>query len=212
MLANKLRAAALSVRPLPEFVASASQQNTSSGGTLTINKPTGTVEGDLMIAVMAADGDARGWTDATFSAVADQGATRPTLRVAYKVAGPSEPTSYSFTTSAADRRLGGCIITYRHATYDTIGGFASGQNPLILPGVIASESQSILIASGAKEQGGGTVSTPDGMTARVIDDDGTGPSYIVCDQTVDAGPTGTRSMTAGSGPGSAGIMLVIKPA
>lgn len=211
MLADKLRAASLSAPLPPEFVASASTQNATSGTTLVINKPTGTVEGDLMIAVMAADGPSSGWTgDTDWTELADQGAT-PSLRIAYKVASASEPSSYTFTASLS-RRLSGCILTYRNAVYDTIGSFTAGTDPLILPSVSPSENQSTLIAVGAKNDKDTTLGTPTGMTARVTDNDATSPSYIVCDQTVDAGPTGTRSMTAVGSSGTAGIMLVIKPA
>lgn len=198
----------------PEFVASASTQNTSSGTTLVINKPTGTVEGDLMIAVMAASDAADGWTgDTSWTELADQGTTpsTPTLRVAYKVATASEGSSYTFTV-ATSRVLSGCIVTYRYAAYDTIAGtFVTAANPLVLTSISPSASQSCLIACGARGAISITLGTPTSMTARVTDADATAPSYIVCDQTVAKGPTGTRSMSAGSTTRVAGIMLAIKP-
>jgi hypothetical protein len=210
MLADKLRAASLSVRPPPEFVASARTQNSLSIPMLTINKPAGTVEGDLMVAVMAAGGGATWTGDTGWTELADQGVT-PSLRIAYKVASASEPSSYTFLASNV-LRLSGCILTYRYAVYDTIGSFTSGTDPLILPSVSPSENQSILIAAGARDTPWITLGTPTGMTARVTDNDGDAPSYIVCDQIVAKGPTGTRSMSTGSTSNVAGIMLVIKPA
>lgn len=194
----------------PEFVASASTQNASSGTTLTINKPTGTVDGDLMVAVMSRASGNTDWTsDTGWTEVADQ-SSNPDLSVAYKVAGPSEPSTYTFTSLTAST-FSGSILTYRYAAYDTIGSFTTGTNPLILPSISPSESQSILIAAGARAAASVTLGTPTSMTARVTDNDATSPSYIVCDQTVAKGPTGTRSMSTGSLSEVAGIMLALKP-
>lgn len=195
----------------PEFVASASTQNGSSGTTLTINKPTGTVEGDLMVAVCA--GGFMGSNNYTFPSgwteAADLGSANG-LSVAYKVAGASEPTNYTINATNNNTHAGS-ILTYRYAAYDTIGTFATGANPLILPSISPSESQSILIAAGARDVVFITLGTPTGMTARVTDANATKPSYIVCDQTVAKGPTGTRSMSTGSTTNVAGILLSIKP-
>lgn len=194
----------------PEFVASASTQNTSNSNTLTINKPTGTVEGDLMVAVMADGSSSESWTgDTGWTEVADQGTTKPSLRLAYKVAGASEGASYTFT-HLRSASLSGCILTYRYAAYDTIGSFTTGTDPLILPGISPSESQSILIAAGARFSPSITLGTPTSMTARAKVE-GAEPSYIVCDQTVAKGPTGTRSMSTGSTNNVSGIMLALKP-
>jgi hypothetical protein len=196
----------------PEFVASASTQTTSTAGdVLTIAKPTGTVEGDLMIASMAKDGIDGNWSPpAGWTEIADQ-TVSPELSVHYKVAGASEPSDYSFSGKGTGRHASGSILTYRYAAYDTIGSFTTGTNPLILPSISPSESQSILIAVGARAAANITLGTPTSMTARVTDDDATGPSYIVCDQTVAKAPTGTRSMSTGSTSNVAGIMLAIKP-
>jgi len=194
----------------PEFVASSSTQNGSVSSTLTINKPVGTVEGDLMVAVMSTASSAS-WIDTTFTEVADQQGITPGLRVAYKVAGSSEPSNYTFTTNNASLMLAGSILTYRYAAYDTIGAFTIATNPLILPSISPSENQSILLAIGARPAANITLGTPTSMTARAMDADSTAPSYIICDQTVTKGPVGTRSMTTGSATGVAGIMLSIKP-
>lgn len=193
----------------PEFVASASAQSTSSSTTQVVNKPAGTVEGDLMIAIMARDGVANWTGDTDWTEVADQN-TSPSLRVAYKVAGASEPSSYTFTMGSISDRKAACILTYRYAAYDTIGSFTTANSPLILPSINPSESQSILIAAGARAAAS-TLGTPTSMTARVTDNNSREPSYIVCDQIVAKGPTGTRSMSTGSTNNVAGIMLSIKP-
>lgn len=195
----------------PEFVASANTQRGTSGTTLAINKPTGTVQNDLMIAVMTSDQGSGTWTPpAGWTEVADYGVTKPDFAVAYKVAGASEGSSYTFTDTSPGT-LSGCILTYRYAAYDTISSFTDGTNPLVLPSITPSASQSVLIAAGARAAASITLGTPTSMTARVTDNDGTASSYIVCDQTVAKGPTGTRSMSTGSATTVAGIMLAIKP-
>ncbi len=195
----------------PEFVASTNTQITTITSTLVINKPAGTIEGDLMIAAMAADANSRTWTgDTGWTELVDQGVS-PDLRLAYKVAGPSEPSSYTFTISGG-QRISGCIVTYRYAAYDTIAGaFTTGGNPLLLTSLSPTASQSVLLAVGARAAASITLGTPTSMTARVTDNDGTAPSYVFCDQVVANGPTGTRSMSTGSATNVAGIMLSIKP-
>ncbi len=195
----------------PTLIATAQTQNAATGATLVINTPTGTADGDLMVAVMAASG-AVTWTgDTSWTEPADQGSS-PSLRIAYKTAGASEPSSYTFTASTALQRLSGCILTYRYAAYDTIAGaFTTGADPLILTSISPTASQSKLIAAGARAINSVTLGTPISMTAQVTDADGTTPSYIVCDQKVSSGSVGTRSMSTGSTTSVAGIMLAIKP-
>lgn len=195
----------------PEFVGSDKTQTTSGTTSLTINKPSGTIQGDLMVAVMASTSitnvlwsGATGWTE-----VADQGAP-PSLRIAYKVAGASEGSSYTFT-HAASALLSGCILTYRYAAYDAAGTYWTGSSLLQMPSVTTSASQSILIAAAARGAASITITTPIGMTLRVLDNDVDSPSYNACSQSVAKGPTGVRFATTGSSTNSAGIMLSIKP-
>jgi hypothetical protein len=104
------------VRP-PEFIAATTTSPVATS-TITINKPAGTQQGDLMLAFVSGSinltytGDT-GWTE-----IADQG-VEPSLRVAYKVAGASEPSSYVFTSSSTSGNKTGAILTYRYAAYDT---------------------------------------------------------------------------------------------
>lgn len=199
--------------PTPAFVASESTQSTlASTSSVVVSKPTGTTEGDLMIMVGSC-GSTRTWTgDTGWTEVADQGAL-PSVRIAYKVAGASEPSSYTFTISSATTNgMAASILTYRGAAYDTVGTFTTSTNPLVLPSISPSENFSLLIATGARAAASITLGTPTDMTARVTDSDATLPSYIVCDQLVIAGATGARSMSTGSTSGVSGIMLAIKPA
>jgi hypothetical protein len=194
--------------PKPEFIASATTQRTSSGN-LTINVPSGTADGDLMVAFMAADGDTT-WTGATgWTEVAD-GGNSPSLRVAYKVAS-SEPASYTFT-SAQSRVTAGSILTYRGASYDAIGSFALNASPLVVTGPTAAADFSVLLVAAADVNESITFGAPIGMTPEVTQNDATKPSYSVFDQYVAAGATGTRSVTSPNSVNVSAIALTIKPA
>ena len=196
----------------PEFVAGASTQLTSQGNSVVIGKPSGTLEGDLMVLTANAGSNSpnlsapAGWTT-----IADGGGATPSTLVAYKVAGASEPASYTVTTGKT-QLLAGAILSYRYAAYDTVAAaLTTATNPLVLSSISPSLSQSVLIAIAARGAAGITITAPTGMSAKVTDADANAPSYVVCDQTVAKGPTGTRSMSTGSTNNVAGIMLAIKP-
>lgn len=195
----------------PAFVASASTQSTASGSSLVINKPAGTIDGDLMIAVNSTSGlGTVTWTgDTGWTEVADQNAV-PNLRIAYKVAA-SEGSSYTFTTSGTNVTTAGAILTYRYASYGGIGSFTTNANPLSLSSVTTTSSQAVLIAAVSRLSANITLVAPSDMTARVTDNDATGPSYIVADRVISNGPSGTRSITTGTTSNVVGIMLFINP-
>lgn len=202
------------------FIASASTQNGATGSSLVINKPTGTTTNDLMVAIMASDGNkASTWTgDTGWTEVADQGTvTTPQIRIAYKVATASEGASYTFTASTGANLLSGSILTYRGASYDAIGSFVTGSaaGSLTPTGPTAATTYSTLIGVSASITASNTYTITSNiqgaMTTLVTDSDATAPSYVIADQVVRAGATGTRTFTStGATTGTAAIMLTIK--
>lgn len=192
----------------PTFIASATATTTSPN--LTIAKPTGsgsntTQEGDLMIAFMYGSGGATTWTgDTGWTEVLDIGITTST-RIAYKVAGASEGSNYTFTFNASGRSVTGCILTYRLAAYDVVGAVSTSSTA---SSITTSASQSILIASYATGSASTTMSAPPGMTSRASDNDASGPSFGVFDQIIQKGSSGSRTTTTSTG---ACAMLSIKP-
>lgn len=194
----------------PVFIASASTQNPVNGvSTLVINIPVGTAAGDIMIAFMA--GAAGTWTgDTGWTEIAEQGSGAG-LRVAYKIATGSEPASYTFTCSSSSSTFSGSIVTYRGATYDTVGAIVSNIDPITATSINVAANDSILLFFGTRRASGLTLTTPTGMAAVVTDSDAVSPSYIIASQTVPIGATGTRSATAGSNTNTAGVLLSIKP-
>jgi len=196
----------------PILISQASTQRTTSASTLTINKPTGTLEGDLMVAVVNNSSNCSWTGDTGWTEVADQGSS-PSTRIAYKVAGASEGASYVFTSSA-NGTSSGTIVTYRNAAYDAVGTITSSANPLVLSSVTASVAFSRILATVARNATSITITGPATMQQIAIDNDATDPSRLVeQDDTLSpAGASGTRSFTVGSTSNVSGALVAIKPA
>ena len=174
----------------PSYVASAGTRTASS--TVTVSKPTGTIAGDLMIAVMqAADSGITptypsGWTQSILDTTGLSSAA-----VAYKIAGASEPASYDFTIGGSFGRLAQ-IITIRDATTLTVGAFDEGSDTtLVAPSITATAGILIgwFIAEGTPTLSSG----PSGMTQAI--QTGGGPISWLYYATVASGSTGTRTLT-----------------
>ena len=89
---------------------------------LTLNKPAGTVEGDLILITHCNDSETSGTPPAGFATVTGYPVDQPIgvettrLEVFYKVAGASEPATYDITGFSAQSSA--TIEVY----YDTVGG------------------------------------------------------------------------------------------
>ena len=201
--------------PSITFVASAT--SAVLGSSLTVSKPAGVVQNDLLIAFMGADttGTSYTWTgDTGWTEIADQG-SGGALRIAYKVAASSEPSTYTFTASGGGATLRGAILAYRGAAYDAIGSISSTVSQATGPVVSYNYSKAIMFAT----QGDSTTYTHPGnvpagpdMTTRVSSF-ATTPTNIVMDETVAYGPTFTRYQGGYTSAGFEGaVVLTIKPA
>lgn len=214
---NSWAAATLALNPDigqsgPFLISQASTQNTSNSTSLVINKPSGTREGDLLVAFMNAPA-AITWTgDTGWTEVADQGAS-PATRVAYKVAGASEGASYTFTLSSTSTGSG-TIVAYRNAAYDAIGTIASAANPLVVGAVTASVNYARVVSTASRGAASITITGPATMETVFIDNDATSPSRLVEQDQFCAlsGSSGTRSFVVGSATAVSGVLTSIKPA
>ena len=197
-----------------EFVASAQAQNAVTS-TVVISKPTGVQQGDLLIAFCAAGND-RNWTgDTGWTEVVDQ-TVKPSLRVAYLVAGASEPSSYTFTLNG-NSSASGVIAAFRYAAYDTIGSIATNSSTSVqtAPAITLSSANSAILAFFAHDSTSRTWSNPtSGLVSTATDSDGNAPSFALYRQlNLSSGSTGTRSATCSNTAGSLACVLVgIKPA
>lgn len=205
---------AAAARPI-EFVASA--QNSGTGSTLSFAKPTGTQENDLMVAFAIAVGDAT-WTPPTgWTEVVDQGA-RPNLMIAYKVAGASEGSSYTFTKTGTNRG-NWVIVTYRNAAYDVVGSIVTTQSSGVqtASAITLSQSKSTLLAFFCSSDDTGTWSSPSAGLAALANDasDTAGVWALYSDDDVTSGSTGSKSATnsnLGDTLNPACVLVGIKPA
>lgn len=195
----------------PFVVSVASKENSSNSSSLVISKPTGTREGDLMLALMNSE-SAITWTgDTGWTEVADQGVA-PSTRVAYKVAGASEGASYTFTSSSSTNILSGTIVTYRNAAYDAIGTIQSGTDPLALSAT-ASAPYSRFVSTAANAAGTATITAPAGVKELNSATRFGGPTLLVAQDTAlsAGGASGSRNFTMGTTTNVSGVALAVKP-
>lgn len=192
------------------YIGSANTQSISSGvSALTINKPTDTIEDDLMIAFLSTT-SAESWTgDSGWTEILDQG-TKPSMRIAYKIATASEPSSYTFSTGTTTTTPTGSILTFRNALYDTISSMDTNANPITLPSITAIDNYGLLLAYFAANQINKTATTPTYMDQLIIDNDSTAPSYAIFSQQVGYGGVGFRSSSLDSASDVGGVMLTLK--
>lgn len=203
------------IRSIFDFVGYS--ENVESPGTtsFTINKPSGVVSGDLLVAIMGATGGDITWTgDTDWTEALDQGA-KPNLRVAYKAVTGSEGASFTFTASSAAEYVGQ-ILAFRAASYDQIGSIVTrtGNGALAMPGITAVDGIVIAAASTADDLTS-TYSVPSGMTLIKKNENMThGVSISTWYEFVIAGATGDLTSTistVGAGDPSAGVLIGVKP-
>jgi len=120
----------------PSYQEQATAVLASDGRSLTINKPTGTVQGDLLLAAISVDGTPNvspptGWTTIREG----NSGSQVRLEVYYKVAGASEPSSYTFRWSRYNlRQAAGAILRYSGVdTTNPINASGIGSGTTISP-------------------------------------------------------------------------------
>ena len=192
-----------------EFVASAQTQN-SSDNSITVDKPTGTQAGDLLIAACAANGSVTWTGDTGWTEVVDQGVI-PALRIAYLVAGASEPASYTFTLSKNNNRSA-VITAFRNAAYNTVGTISTSASSGIqtASAITLSASASAILAFFVQASDNRTWSNPtSGLISTASDSDGISPSWALYRElNLPSGSTGTRSSTCSATGGTFACVLV----
>jgi len=195
-----------------QFIAAAQTGNASASTNLIINKPAGTVQGDLMIAVVSRveTASSGNWTPpAGWTETADQG-NAPGLSIAWKIAGASEGADYTFVHNAS-KLLAGAILTYRGGAYGVTGAFATATAPTAVsaPSITPTAVNALVLAAYA-EAAAATWTTPSGFTNRVALSTNGG---ISVSEKSNAAPTATGAISATpSGTGiCAGILISINP-
>lgn len=127
-----------------QFVAASTQDNTAAAvATITVNKPTGTQDGDVMIAFLTrADGTGTWTGPAGWTEVADSSG----VSIYHKTAS-SEGASYIFTPSQ-NRRVTGAILTFRAAAYAKVIAISTADttNPITISSFTIDNADSTVIA------------------------------------------------------------------
>jgi hypothetical protein len=156
----------------------------SSTTTLDLTKPAGTAAGDLLIATLATDGSTAGsmsppagWT--VIDLANQSGAV--TYGVWWKLAGASEPASYTFSWSGNEAAYGTVMRFTGHDPADPIdisatgGGSASAPSS---PAVTTTVADTMILRLGGFDDDDITTDAPGltGHTAITMDDTGNGPS------------------------------------
>jgi hypothetical protein len=187
---------------MPMDYASQASAMPTSGTTVVVSKPAGTIDGDVlvaMISVRAASAPAitapSGWTQV--GTTASTGSNTRT-GVYTKVAGASEPANYTWTIDVTIVDAVGAIARYTPAAPTTAPGAvdvsAQGtqQSPAVAPDVTATGNNDRLICLFSAATAG---STPTGMTQRVAIDGGFSGAWIYDELRTVVGATGTRTWT-----------------
>jgi hypothetical protein len=213
--------------------ASSSAALTASGTSLTINKPSGVVQGDVMVAAIQESGGTggtltapSGWTPIRTQTVISGGGSAADTKgyTYYKVAESSEPTSYTWGSTLSAEHSGGIIALTGVNTSSPIDDSASQENAASLsvtcPAVTTTVDESWLVAFPFTHDGT-TFSFPSGTTERFDVQTGTASTDRTIAGGTDplgaAGDTGTRTITnqnpgGFAAPTSACITVALEPA
>jgi hypothetical protein len=195
----------------PLLVNTTSAGQTTSSTTITVNVPSGTANGDLMILVVCSGAGTTTWTTPSGWTLWSPTLDANGRAVFYRTAS-SEPASYTITQSISTTSNAN-ILTYRNASIDVIGAFStSAASPSVAPSITTTANNANVfyyVASPAVASC--TYTTPTNFTPLVSDSDATAPSSAIFTRVqATAGSTGTASSTPSTGlPRS--IQFAIKP-
>jgi hypothetical protein len=212
----------------PVFASSAEKNAGDTGGygTWSVNKPTGTTAGDLLVLCIASDGFTKGVTISTPAGWTNLVNETPTADdgqnyfVAYKIADGTEGSSFSGSTPGSGgfwacccARFTGCDgTTPIDASADTVHTTADASpQTIVSPSVTATVDNTRLIhiamldTSAAGSKGSASWTAPTGFTSKqTFSDTGHGWTYanfyVADNATASAGATGTIS--SGASPGA----------
>lgn len=199
------------------FIQSANNQaSVTNGSNFTLTLGTAPSQNDLIIVVIAGTSIS---TNLVTSLAAPSGFTEAAenntinIYVAYKVAGASEGTSYSFTNnSGGTLTFSGYVAVYRNAAWDTIGVASLANQSVTVSGITVASNNSLLLIYGRSTATGTNFNTPSGFTDLYEESDATAPSIYVGTKSVNSGATGNVTFSNSSGANIRGILFAIKPA
>ena len=202
---------------------SSAVQNASGSSTLVMPVPSGVVAGDVLITSVHADGSSStaftppsGWTS-IYNGTENFGYSQ----VYWRVAGSSEPASYTWTLGATRKAVGQMgaylgVDTAAPVETSATGGGTSGTTATA-PTITTTFANSLVVMGmSAYPAGSFTITPPTGTTARPQTFT-TGGGSVLGTQSVDytratAGATGTKAFTYSAGGAWGAISFALKPA
>jgi len=196
---------------------------TFNQSTLTIGKPTGTTDGDLLVCIIGAgDTDSdnvlttlAGWTDIDGWFGDDSNGINAGLGTYWKIAGASEPANYTWTQSR-NMRIEGTIMRISGANVTPIDtssvAYQTAFNTdITAPSCSPAETDSWLIAAVVMASDSAWTSSPSGMTVVTEDAGADGvTTAIAYEQLSASGPTGVRTWTKSSSGRNSGSQIALK--
>ncbi|MGA9349661.1 MAG: GEVED domain-containing protein, partial [Anaerolineae bacterium] len=205
----------------PSYQEQATASLGSDGTSLTINKPTGTVQGDLLLAAISVDGTPNiSPPDTTWTTIRERNSgSQVRLEVYYKVAGSSEPDSYRFTWSGGQQAAGAIL---RYSGVDTTtpinaSGIGSGTSASpTAPSVTTTVTDTMVVRIyGADDDDLSTSPYPSGYTGRLNIESNSG--YGTCSLGVadvvraSAGATGSAAFSLSASEEWVGVTVALAP-
>lgn len=138
-----LRAAAGNQGTVPVYQSNTTASK-STGTTLTINKPSGVVAGDLLVAVLVANQTA-GWNQLTGWARLINSVTDPSTSFQYRIADGTEGASFGFV--GASIRASGTVIRFTNAASTYVGTVSTGSSASqTAPSVTITKNKSLVLS------------------------------------------------------------------
>lgn len=213
MLAHELRGA-VGGGGAVKYIGSATGQN-GSVTSLVINKPTGTLQGDLMIAFLINDpaksvtASLTGWTSQD-SPVNSNNASGAAVQVLTKTAGASEGSSYTFSLNNSVW-MSGFIMTVRGAQFGYLGTWSTSTTTTVTAPAFYMDAAGLGVAvfyDGSNSSR--TYTTPSGFTSFASDSDTSKPSFSAFYKSGGVGEFPAASSTA-SETNSYGVMFSVYP-
>lgn len=207
------------------FNAASAVAGGSGVGSVTVNVPAGTVNGDLLVVQVAWNENATlnnpaGWTQIREDQTGIGGVAALNSRLMYRIAA-SEPASYTWTFASGTRRIAGCMVNLTGADTSAPIDSSSGQasdgpstTDVVAPTVDPVVSDGFLLYFGSCRQST-TFTPPAGMTERYDGANGSGVTVeMASEQLASGAATGTRTgvMAGATTNGQAGQLVVIKAA
>jgi hypothetical protein len=213
--------------PATPAVRASTSGSVNTATSLSLNKPAGTAQGDLLVATVSHQGGSlrsvtppSGWTAVPNTDFSNS--TNVRIHAYYRLAGASEPSSYTFTlTGGSGQAMTGGILDITGANTGTPINASGGQSngsatskSVPAPSITTTVNNALLIYAGAA-QVSATWGPPGLMTTQW--QGSTSGSYNVSNESAiqalaSSGATGTRSALLSTSGKSVADMIAIAPA